>query len=650
MTTPERFPRRRLLVKLGLLFNGVLGLLLTVPFVRYLLSPTRSAQRDIGWVSLGSLDRFPAGQTRLATFRNPVVGPSDGQTARLACWVRHVEADRFQVFAINCMHLGCPVRWFPQSSLFLCPCHGGAYYADGSRASGPPERGLFEYRYRIEGGSCRSRSGRCPPGVASGEGRRRAGGHGAKPGSGWREPWPKRWSTVPRQTASWAYVFGSGALTLFAFQLVTGVLLALLYVPSAAEAWDGLQAMNHQIAAGWYIRALHGWGSNFMVAIVLIHLVQVFLFGAYKFPRELTWLLGVLLLLLTLGMAFTGQVLRFDQDAYWGVGIGASISSRVPGMGNALVRLLLGGPIIGGATLSRFFALHVFVVPGILIGAVTLHVLMVLKLGVNEWPMPGRIVRRSTYLQDYQKLTEADGVPFAPYAIWKDIAFSGAMVLAVMVCAALLGPFGPSGPPDPTIIQTTPRPDYFFLWIYALLSYLPPSAETPVLLIAPVLVIAVPLVLLPFVAGGRREKLAEAAFGRALGGRGGGCARGAHPPGPAHSLEPGDGRVERASQFPTRLAGPHRAAAPGCGGVPVQAVPQLPCLGGRGGQRGPALRRGGHHHPGSARPRSSRRGEHARHGRTSAAGRPRPLASLQPCTHRAGPGADLAARRVRSER
>ena len=139
---------------------------------------------------------------------------------------------------------------------------------------------------------------------------------------------------------------------------------------------------------------MHGWGSNFMVAIVLIHMVQVFLFGAYKFPRELTWILGVILLLLTLGMAFTGQVLRFDQDAYWGIGIGASISSRVPVLGNTLVQLLLGGPIIGGATLSRFFALHVFVVPGILIGAVTLHVLMVVKLGVNEWPMLLRVRMR----------------------------------------------------------------------------------------------------------------------------------------------------------------------------------------------------------------------------------------------------------------
>src|SRR5262249_35446656 len=116
----------------------------------------------------------------------------------------------------------------------------------------------------------------------------------------------------------------------------------------------------------------------------------------YKFPRELTWILGVFLLLVTLGMAFTGQIMRWDQDAYWGLGIGASISSRIPGVGPALVKLLLGGPIIAGATLSRFFALHVFVVPGLLIGFVALHLLLVIKLGINDWPMPGRIVRRST--------------------------------------------------------------------------------------------------------------------------------------------------------------------------------------------------------------------------------------------------------------
>ena len=175
---------------------------------------------------------------------------------------------------------------------------------------------------------------------------------------------------VPRSSASWWYVFGSAALAVFILQVVTGILLALVYVPSAAEAWNSLQTLNHTIALGWFLRALHGWGSNFMLALVLIHMIQVFLFGAYKYPREFTWVVGIFLLLMTLGMAFTGQVLRFDQDAYWGLGIGASIMSRTPLIGGWLVNLLLGGPIIAGATLSRFFALHVFVIPGTLIGLV----------------------------------------------------------------------------------------------------------------------------------------------------------------------------------------------------------------------------------------------------------------------------------------
>ena len=219
---------------------------------------------------------------------------------------------------------------------------------------------------------------------------------------------------VPRNTASWWYVFGSAALTVFVLQIVTGILLAMIYVPSAGEAWSSLQSLNHDVTLGWFIRALHGWGSNFMVAIVLIHMVQVFLFGAYKFPRELTWIVGVFLLLMTLGMAFSGQVLRFDQDAYWGLGIGASIASRVPLIGPAAVKLMLGGPIIAGATLSRFFALHVFVIPGMLIGFVCLHLLMVLKLGINEWPMPGRLVKKATYTTEYHELTKNDGAPFVP--------------------------------------------------------------------------------------------------------------------------------------------------------------------------------------------------------------------------------------------
>ena len=305
---------------------------------------------------------------------------------------------------------------------------------------------------------------------------------------------------VPRSTASWWYVFGSASLVLLILQVVTGILLGLVYTASAADAWTSLEVLNHQLPLGWFLRAMHGWGSNFMVAIVLIHMAQVFLFGAYKFPREFTWILGVFMLLMTLGMAFTGQVLRFDQDAYWGLGIGASIVGRIPLVGGQLVHLLLGGPIINGATLTRFFALHVFIIPGTLLAFTGLHVWMVLKLGVNEWPMPGRIVRRENYIREYNELTHTDGIPFVPGAVWKDLVFSAAVIFAVAFCAAMFGPYGPKGVPDPTIINTVPKPDFFFLWIYTVLSFLPPEMETPFILIAPVVAVGI-LVALPLVAG-----------------------------------------------------------------------------------------------------------------------------------------------------
>jgi ubiquinol-cytochrome c reductase cytochrome b subunit len=305
---------------------------------------------------------------------------------------------------------------------------------------------------------------------------------------------------VPENTSSWWYVFGSAATVLLGLQVMTGILLALVYAPSASHAWNSLQFLDHNVKLGWFLRAVHGWGSDFMVAVVLIHMAQVFIFGAYKFPRELTWIIGVFLLLMTLGMAFTGQVLRFDQDAYWGLGIGASIVSRVPLIGGWLVDMMLGGPIIAGPTLTRFFALHVFVIPGILLGMVGLHLWMVLRLGINDWPMPGRVVRKSTYVREYHELTKKTGIAFVPDAAWKDAIFAAAIMLSVIACALLFGPFGPTGQPDPTIIQTAPKPDFAFLWIYAVLAYLPPSLETPVLFIAPTLAIGA-MLLLPLIAG-----------------------------------------------------------------------------------------------------------------------------------------------------
>ena len=349
---------------------------------------------------------------------------------------------------------------------------------------------------------------------------------------------------VPRSSASWWYIFGSATLVVFILQVVTGICLATVYTPAADRAWDSLIYLNYQQPLGWYLRALHGWGSNFMVALMFAHMIQVFLFGAYKFPRELTWVAGCVLLLCTLGMAFTGQVLRFDQNAYWGLGIGASIAGRTPIIGSKVVDLILGGPIIGAETLSRFFALHVFVIPGLLIGFVGLHLFLVLRLGINEWPMPGRIVRRDNYIKQYQELVHADGEPFMPFAAQKDLVFAGLIILGLIVVAAIEGPIGPNGQPDPTIIQTVPRPDFFFLWLFSIFALLPPWTETFLMLTGPVAVIGL-LFAVPFISGTgekswERRPMSVVIVILAVTAR-----RHAHLAGNVLAVVAGDGRVER---------------------------------------------------------------------------------------------------------
>lgn len=159
---PQVVSRRWLLMKAGMALNGLVGLALAVPIVRYLVAPVRKDSYYKSWVSLGTLDKFPVGETRLAFFKSPWTRPWDGETENTACYVRREGSADFTVFAINCAHLGCPVRWFPQSGLFMCPCHGGVYYADGSRASGPPERGLFTYDTRLVSGELQIDAGQMP--------------------------------------------------------------------------------------------------------------------------------------------------------------------------------------------------------------------------------------------------------------------------------------------------------------------------------------------------------------------------------------------------------------------------------------------------------------------------------------------------------
>jgi ubiquinol-cytochrome c reductase cytochrome b subunit len=295
----------------------------------------------------------------------------------------------------------------------------------------------------------------------------------------------------------WWYVFGSASLTLLLIQILTGIGLALVYVPAPDNAYSSLLALNYDVPAGWFLRALHYYAGSGMVVMVLAHMTQVYLHGSYKYPRELTWLAGVLLLLCVLGMFFTGQILRWDPDAYWGLAVGGSMAGRVPVMGSWVVDGLLGGPIIGGNALSRFFALHVFVIPGALLAVLAVHLWLVLKCGISEPPIPGQLVDPKTYDAAYEKELKT-GVPFLGEAMIKDVLFSALVVIAVVALAAVLGPSGPTAPVDPSMTGASPRPEWPFLWLFGLLSLSPPATETFIILVFPAILV-VALLLVPFV-------------------------------------------------------------------------------------------------------------------------------------------------------
>src|SRR5262249_28397069 len=305
---------------------------------------------------------------------------------------------------------------------------------------------------------------------------------------------------IPRGAAGpmgWWYVFGSASMTLLLLQILTGIGLALVYVPSADRAYDSLLYLDYDVTLGWFLRALHYYAGSGMMVLVLAHMTQVFLHGAYKYPRELTWVLGVFLLLCTLGMFFTGEVLRWDPDAYWGLAVGGAMAGRVPVIGPWVVRMLFGGPVIGGDSLSRFFSLHVFVIPGALLFFLAVHLWLVLKCGISAPPVAGQPVDPKTYDEEYEKQLKT-GVPFLGDAALKDALFSALAVIAVVVLAAVAGPKGPTSPPDPTLPGANPRPEWPFLWLFGLLSLSPPAWETFIILVFPVILIGV-LFLVPFV-------------------------------------------------------------------------------------------------------------------------------------------------------
>ncbi len=304
---------------------------------------------------------------------------------------------------------------------------------------------------------------------------------------------------VPNATGwvGWSYALGSAVLITFILQVVTGIALATVYIPSTGDAYDSLIFISERATFGSFLRGLHNYGATAMIITIGAHIIQTFLVGAYKYPREANWLTGAVLLLLTLGLAFTGQLLRWDQTAYWSIYVLAEQAERTPVIGPQMAQLVLAGESVGGATLTRFYALHVFFIPALVFAFIGSHLWLVIHTGVSEPPQAGRPVDPKTYRQWYHSFLEREGVPFWPDAAWRDVVMGVGLIAIIAGLAIVVGPPELHKPPDPTLLEAYPRPDWYFLWIFAALALVPPALEDLVILGAPAIFGAL-LIFLPF--------------------------------------------------------------------------------------------------------------------------------------------------------
>jgi ubiquinol-cytochrome c reductase cytochrome b subunit len=256
--------------------------------------------------------------------------------------------------------------------------------------------------------------------------------------------------------ASWIYVFGSATLFLFVMQAITGMFLVVYYAPTPDHAYDSIQFIEQEISFGAFVRGIHHWGASGMVIAIGLHMLQTFLYGAYKPPREAMWIVGVLLFLLTLAFAFTGYLLPWDQNAYWATQIGINMVGTVPVVGDFLVGVLRGGDVLGALTLSRFFAVHILFLPALVIGFVLLHLFILRRVGpAGPWSDERAVSGSET---------------FHPRQVYMDAVVMAIVFLTVATLAWLV-PFPLTDKANPADSTFVPVPEWYFLFYYQLLKY-----------------------------------------------------------------------------------------------------------------------------------------------------------------------------------
>jgi quinol-cytochrome oxidoreductase complex cytochrome b subunit len=298
--------------------------------------------------------------------------------------------------------------------------------------------------------------------------------------------------------ASWIYVFGSATLFLFVLQAVTGMFLAVYYAPTPDHAYDSVQFIEQQVSFGWFVRGLHHWGASGMVIAVGLHMLQVFLYGAFKPPREMMWMVGVVLFLLVMAFAFTGYLLPWDQTAYWATQVGINMVGTVPVVGDFLVRVMRGGETLGALTLSRFFAVHVLFLPALIVSGILLHLFILRRVGpAGPW--------------DEHKAA-AGSEPFHPRQVFMD-AVVMVVVFLVLVLLATFVPFPLADKANPADTSFVPIPEWYFLFYYELLKHIHGPLEPVATWILPAVVILV-MLLWPFL---DRQKTVRAPASRPAG-------------------------------------------------------------------------------------------------------------------------------------